>query len=78
MFKIRSLNGKAISNNNGDEIDSKKNGGDDNNNNSGRRFREKLTKLKSRNLAKFKKIARNNILKIRPSFLTSIAKKVFN
>lgn len=56
--------------------------GKDNNNNSSnigdKRSRRKSIKSKSKNVAKSKKIARNNAMGIRSNFLTLIIKKVFN
>lgn len=75
MIKIRSFDCQTIGNSCSIRINSRKNNGDyyaDD-----KKFKEKLIIFKSRNQIKSKKIAKNNFIRIRPSFFTSVARKVF-
>lgn len=78
IFKIELLNSKAVCYSNGVRVNNKENGGDNDSNSNNKKLRKKLIKLKSENLAKSKKIARNRIIRIRLSFLIFTIKEIFN
>lgn len=78
MLNTGSSNSKAISNCRGIKFDNKRDGSDNNSNNGGGISIKKSIKSKNRNLTKFKRIASNSIIEIRPSFLASTTKKTFN
>ena len=78
MLKIKLFNGKTITDSSDVGVDSKKNGNNNKGNNNSEKFRRKSIKSKSRNLTSFKKITRNNIIKIRLRFLIFVIKKAFN
>lgn len=76
-LKIKLFNNKAISNNSGNKVGSKKNSSKIAGNSRVEKFRKKLIKLKSGNLAKSMKIAINSATEIRLSFLIFTIRKVF-
>lgn len=78
ILQIKIFNSKTTSNSNNVKISNGENDINGGGNNGGEKFRKKLIKSKNNNLIKFKKIARNNTIKIGPNFLTHSAKKNFN
>lgn len=78
MLKTGLFDNKIVNNNGGIRTNNKKNASNSNGNNNNKRFRKKLTKLKNKNLIKFRKIAKNGTTKTKTSFLISVAKKTFN
>ena len=78
MLKTGLFVNKIVNNIGGIRTSDRENTSNNNGNNSNKRIRKKLTKLKNRNLVKFKKIAKNSAIKTKTRFLVSIAKETFN
>ena len=78
IFKAILHNSNVIDNSSDIKINNLRSDNNSNGNNRDRKSRKKSTKSKIGNLAKYKKISRNNTMEFRLNFLISIIKKTFN